>query len=559
LKNEWINVIVIFEREAFVNKKFIQQGIIFFLVSTLLLQPAETMTAKASGLDISNYAINVPTPKHPSGMIFDRTPTYTWTKVTNASAYRFQLWRGKTKIYTKTTDSACGATICARTPTKVLGYKYYKWRVRAKVSGVWRPWSDFKKFNIHNPNVPILVSPKGTIFDNTPTYKWERVKYASAYRYQLKLGKTIIYTNTSDAACASICARTPLKILDYNKYKWRARAYIGGVWRPWSAWTKFALNNPDVPKPLIPAGPTYDETPTFKWTRANSVKNYQIQLNQGTAEIYTITYNGTCSGSTCKRTPSMPLAYGPYKWRVRVQKVTGVWKAWSAWKKFKNNVQYSDFNSDHTGWSIYGGDGTWAHESSQYYSSTGVPDAWSNIGYDTRTYDTITYEVRMKRTGGDESNPNRIIIRGTPQPLGTGSPSDDVNDWASGYAFQYANTGNFSVYRLNGTLADVPLIENTAHASILPDDWNTLKVVASGDTFKFYINGSLVWYDTDSEYTSGNVGIGLFRTGVTDSTLQVDWAKFSNYAASETLMDEYVIPGVEIPGGSSTNLPGLPE
>ena len=398
----------------------------------------------------------------------------------------------------------------------------------------------------------------GTIFDNTPTYKWKKVKYSSSYQYQLKQGTTIIYTNTTNAACATTCARTPLKILEYNNYKWRARAYVGGVWRPWSSWNKFALNNPDVPKPLKPAGPTYDETPTFKWTRANSVKNYQIQLNKGTVEIYTITYNGTCSGSTCSRTPSTLLAYGSYKWRVRVQKVTGVWKAWSDWEKFKNNVQYSDFNSDHDGWSIYGGDGTWAHEDLQYYTSTGVPDAWSNIGYDTRTYDTITYEVRMRRIGGDSSNPNRVIIRGTPLPLGTGSPTDDVNDWASGYAFQYANTGNFSVYKLNGTLSDIPLIENTAHASILPGDWNTLKVVARGETFKFYINDTLVWSGTDATYSSGINGIGLFWTG-DPSTLQVDWAKFSDYAPAEALMNEYVIPGVGIPGGSSTNLPGLPE
>lgn len=491
-------------------------------------------------------------------MIFDRTPTYTWTKVTNASAYRFQLWRGKTIVYTKTTDSACG-TICASTPSKVLEYKKFKWRVRAKVGGEWRPWSEFKKFNVHNPIVPILMAPKATIFDQTPTYKWERVKYASEYRYQLKQGTTIIYTKTTDAGCGTICARTPLKILGYNYYKWRAKAKVGGVWRPWSGWQKFALNNPDVPKPLKPTGPTYDETPTFRWTRANNVKNYQIQVNKGTTKIYTLTYNPFCSGSTCSRTPSTLLEFGSYKWRVRVKKVTDVWKPWSAWNKFMNNVQYSDFNSNHEGWSIYGGDDTWDHEEGQYYRSTGVDGAWSNIGFDTRTYDTITYEVRMRRTGGDESNPNRIIIRGTPQPLGTGSPDDDLYDWASGYAFQFANTGNFSIYKLDGTLNDTPLVENTAHASILPDDWNTLKVVASSDTFKFYINDSLVWSGTDASLSSGKVGIGLFRTGTTASNLQVDWAKFYDYAAAETLMDWNVLPGLEIPGGSSTYLPGFPK
>jgi len=536
-----------------VNNKIFLRGIIFFLISILLLPTSGTQTANAAGLESNLEAITVPTPKKPSGMIFDRTPTYKWTKINNATAYQYQLWRGTTIIYTKTTGSACGATICARTPTNVLGYTDYKWRVRAKVGGVWRPWSGYLVFNIHNPMVPILVAPNGTIFDRTPTYKWKKVNNATAYRYQLWQGTTLVYTKTTGSACGTTtCARTPTVKLAYNNYKWRARAKVGGVWKPWSTYYNFALNNPNVPKPLSPAGPTYDDPPTFTWTRAKNVKNYQIQLYKGTNQIYTITYDATCGSVTCSRTPTNNLVFGYYKWRVRVQKLNGVWKPWSAWKNFKNNVQYFAFNNNHNGWSAYGG--TWYIDNSQSYASTGVLNKWSNIGYDTRTYGDLTYEVKMRRTGGDTSNVNRVIIRGNPT-------LDANNDWADGYAFNYGfdeNGGRFSVYKVSDPLNAIKDWSTPAPNPILLNNWNILKVVANGSSLKFYINDKLLWSGTDESLSNGTVGIGFTWTG-SASTLEVDWVKISDYVApADAMMDEWVVPSVEIPGGTSSYSPSLP-
>jgi len=245
------------------------------------------------------------------------------------------------------------------------------------------------------------------------------------------------------------------------------------------------------------------------------------------------------------------LVFGYYKWRVRVQKLNGVWKPWSLWKKFKNNVQYNDFNTNHNGWSVYGGDGTWYHENSQFYTSTGVLDKWSNIGFDTRTYSDITIEVKMKRTGGQNIDANRLIIRGDPT-------LDANNDWASGYAFQYANNGTFSVYNGSNPLKgwSTPTLN-----PIKPNDWNILKVVANGSSLKFYINGTLLWSGTDGSLSDGTVGIGFIWSGASfPSTFEVDWAKFSDYVApADAMMDEWIVPSVEIPGGSSTSAPSLPK
>jgi len=91
----------------------------------------------------------VPRPRTPSGDITDKTPRYVWTKVSGATKYQIQLRKGTTLIYNKYISSgACGTSTCSRTPATVLGFFTYKWRVRAKASGVWGPWSSYKTFTV---------------------------------------------------------------------------------------------------------------------------------------------------------------------------------------------------------------------------------------------------------------------------------------------------------------------------------------------------------------------------------------------------------------------------
>jgi hypothetical protein len=111
--------------------------------------------ARANMISSDSWTINdagkncTPTAQSPRGNIADRTPTFTWTKVSGATSYRFQLKRGSTTVYTKTVaSSACGSSTCSNTPTTTLGYNKYKWRVRAKVGGVWGPWSSYKTFTV---------------------------------------------------------------------------------------------------------------------------------------------------------------------------------------------------------------------------------------------------------------------------------------------------------------------------------------------------------------------------------------------------------------------------
>lgn len=119
----------------------------YYFVRACNYDSCSAFSASDSGYRASSTL--VPIPKTPYGTIYDRTPTYKWTKVTNATKYQYQLWQGTTLIYTKyPASSVCGTTYCTHTPTTFLGYKAHKWRVRAYVGGVWKPWSAYKYFTV---------------------------------------------------------------------------------------------------------------------------------------------------------------------------------------------------------------------------------------------------------------------------------------------------------------------------------------------------------------------------------------------------------------------------
>lgn len=204
-----------------------------------------------------------------------------------------------------------------------------------------------------------------------------------------------------------------------------------------------------------------------------------------------------------------------------------------------NNFNNS-FNGSSSGWSAV--KGAWSIYSSSYYRSTGLANTGASAKQSSKFGD-VTYEVRMKRTGTCTSCANRIIIRGNPASLFS------TNWWKPSYYFQYDNNGNFSVYEATSSSTTVALKPWTASASIVKNGWNTLKVIAVGNSLKFYINGTLVWSGNDTTLKVGQVGFGFFRDAAT-GTLYVDWAKASNTPTADLNVFEEVAPGDEIGGGT---------
>jgi len=284
---------------------------------------------------ITYVVILVPTPITPNGTIYDRTPKYTWTKEIGATNYQFQLRKGTTIVYTTTVNSSiCGTSTCSRAPSTILDYDDYKWRVRAKESGIWGAWSSYKTFTVKPVPVPTPIAPSGNITDTMPKYTWTKEVGATKYQIQLRVGTTLIYNKyAGSSACgSSTCSITPTTTLGYITYNWRVRANIGGVWGAWSSYKTFTVK--PVPTPKTPSGDITDIAPKYTWTVVSGATKYQIQLRKGTTLVYNkYASSSACGTSTCSKTPATTLDYFNYKWRVRA-KVGGVWGNWSSYKTF---------------------------------------------------------------------------------------------------------------------------------------------------------------------------------------------------------------------------------
>jgi hypothetical protein len=282
----------------------------------------------------------------------------------------------------------------------------------------------------------------------------------------------------------------------------------------------------------------------------DSASQYEYQVYFGATQILDqVADASVCVSGTCSVMPAVDLSAASYTWRIRAL-VGGVYQPFSSSQAFTVVLEptgfYSPFTSDAAGWVIH--KGTWSLESSNYFTTTGVAGKASTISH-INDYSTLTYEVRMKRTGC-VGCANTLAIRGNPVLDATGW-------WKTEYTFDYTNNGLFSVWKdNNGTYT--ALKNWTSTTAISQGGWNTLKVTASGSTLKFYINGILVWSGTDSAYASGRVGIGMYRsTTSTGDKLYVDYAQLDttvaapNPAIAETIPEDQM----EVPGGNHNVAP----
>ena len=286
----------------------------------------------------------------------------------------------------------------------------------------------------------------------------------------------------------------------------------------------------------------------YIWTAVDNATKYQVQVYQGSTRIAGGIYSATvCSSGTCSIRPGALLSNGTYQWRVRAY-VNGQFRAFSEWQGFvvlvpPANGFYSPFTTDANGWQTRLG--TWQLEGANYYVTTGIADKAVTIGY-ANDYSTLTYEAKMKRSGC-VGCANVLAIRGNPD-------LDSTGWWKTEYTFDYTNSGLFSVWKDNN--GSYTALKNwTSSSAIKKNDWNVLKVTAKGSQLKFYINDVLVWSGTDSAYSSGRVGIGMYRSKTsTGDKLWVDWAKLTTTVAADTMMD-VLDTGVEVGGGNRNIAP----
>ncbi len=200
-------------------------------------------------LNASFTVVTAPTIISPKGTITDTTPTYKWIKVPGATQYRYQLVKGTKTIYTKmVAPSACNTTTCSNTPTTKLGYYTYKWRVQAKIGGVWKSYTPYKTFRI-SPAQPGMWSGTGIRFyvlntspkvDNFTTYIYVNgCGYYSITRLSPVsiVNKQFSFGGSYYASGAFSTAKKSSGLVGFNRFFLGGCGYVsGGPFRWNAAW-----------------------------------------------------------------------------------------------------------------------------------------------------------------------------------------------------------------------------------------------------------------------------------------------------------------------------------
>lgn len=201
---------------------------------------------------------------------------------------------------------------------------------------------------------------------------------------------------------------------------------------------------------------------------------------------------------------------------------------------------YSTFTTNYTGWTKRAG-ANWYIYTGGYLYTDGLSNKWSSMSKETTSYSNFEYSARIKRldvTGDNYYGANTILLRGNPTTVNA-----DYS-WKNVYQFGYTAYGTFSVYKcVNGSW--YALKPWTASAYINKTNWNELKVIATGSALKFLINGHLVWSGTDTSFSSGKVGLAMYRKSVIER-MYVNWARLTLLSPGATSASG-AAPSVPVP------------
>jgi hypothetical protein len=134
-----------------------------------------------------------------------------------------------------------------------------------------------------------------------------------------------------------------------------------------------------------------------------------------------------------------------------------------------------------------------------------------------------TVEVKMKRVKGSKYSSNSIVLATTTGHIGL-----------NGYLFNYSVDGYYSVWKETNQnwitySGGETQIKGWTFASIINrvmNNWNTLKIVRSGSSYSYYINGQLLTSFTDSTFDPRVVFL-TFYAGNVDTEVHYDYAKAS--------------------------------
>ena len=162
------------------------------------------------------------------------------------------------------------------------------------------------------------------------------------------------------------------------------------------------------------------------------------------------------------------------------------------------------FNGYPSNWTIFSG--SWLYGGGTVRGIGRTNDS-GEIYFKQAAYSNFDYQVRMKRTGCSNCS-NQLTFRDSGTNAGF---------------FGYSNNGYYFISAKFGS--SYPFWKNwTRSSAIVNGGYNTLRVIATRNTYVFLINNKTVSTMVKSGLSSGVVGVRHFSFVPSGNYLDVDWA-----------------------------------
>jgi len=290
-------------------------------------------------VEVADPQVPTPVSGGPSGPIATRTPTYTWSAISNAIWYQFSVTDalGVVREFWYTPVQACGATSCAVSPNVLLAIGPAHWTVRAWRTSGAGAWTAPVGFDAADsaPGTATLLSPLTPVTTVTPSFTWNAVLGSSYYLLRVTDRDNVTVDRwylPAAAGCplgTGICTASPGISLKAGAATWRVLTWNGSGYGPWSAIREFLVEIADpsavAPAALSPAGAIVSANVAYRWTAVAGALSYRLSIRNNGGALTYWWYTPAAAGCTteCSAVPEVALLNGTAQWQVQVWTTTG--------------------------------------------------------------------------------------------------------------------------------------------------------------------------------------------------------------------------------------------